>query len=86
MTAFSLSLSILITSAGQLLTHIPQPLHNSGSIRSIAIMVASLKLQIVGSYYAQQVTFSIRPGTGKDIFAGKEWIGPATIPWEWVLS
>lgn len=42
MTAFLLSLSILMTSAGQLLTQIPQPVHSRGSIRSIAIVVASL--------------------------------------------
>jgi hypothetical protein len=36
--AFLFSSSILITSMEQVFTHIPQPLHSSGSIRSITIM------------------------------------------------
>ena len=44
-TAFLLPLSILITSAGQLSTHLLQPLHSLESIRSIAIMLASSRFQ-----------------------------------------
>ena len=41
MKAFLLPLSSLITSAGQLLTQFPQPLHSTASIRSIATIVNS---------------------------------------------
>ena len=39
---FLLSASILITSAGQLLTHMPQPSHRSGSIRTLDMRITSL--------------------------------------------
>ena len=43
MTAFSLFSSIRKTSVGQMFTQIPQPLHNSRSILSIAISITSRK-------------------------------------------
>ena len=78
--AFLLSLLSRITSAGQLRTHIPQPMHLSGSIRSIAILPASLKFSVVCSWLLQQSHPFIHRGSGRGIFAGKAWTDPATTP------